>query len=1165
MTVANDKPSASPSAPAVKAVKWEEVFRAEAAELKERRGAGQDAEKRVGLALSGGGIRSATFCLGFLQGLAEFGLLKKFDYLSTVSGGGYIGSWLATWIKRNGDVERVEQALCPPAATTTCAVPGQHAESREIFHLREYSNYLAPRPSLFSADGWTLIAIYLRNLLINNLVFLQASLALIFLGMLVNGLCAALAYGPITAELIEGAKHSSGGSSVLSKSHQDNVQKYLITPQQPVRQGLECCEKMIQGNEPGRAIDDGRATPKPDDRRGSLITALLVITLLSLTIGCFNVHVRLAQIRPYDLAFGTSSPVLPPPYPMSKVHGHILIPLSIASLAASAAALFWFAAEANRPEWGFTSYFWLFVGFGALFHNLFDLKSLRDLVTFRRGTKPIRYLRARLLAGASGGLLAYGGVVLIFMAQGTVLFVPLAATFLPPLVLLAFVVTSFLQVGFLGKYLGNAAREWWSTLAAWLMLYSVGWLALMAVINFGPALFLEIPSQSLKFATAGTWLLSVWSGLAAAKNSSSGSPTSATKQPDSWFDLLARLGPPLFLLGWILIVVYLANGLFHDSFATDALDYWTRINSPQFLMQADSISAPFVLNWLLPHLPRYLLKPLLAVFFCGLFILLAYLLGRWAGVNVFSLQAMYANRLARCYLGASRERQPEPLTGFDPCDDLPLDTFRMKPSPVAIPEGADATVKARCEDLEKPYTGPLLIVNTAINLVAGTELAWQERKSASFPLTPRHCGSAETDFRDAKEFAGRLTMAAAVSISGAAVSPNMGYHSSPSVTALLTLFNARLGAWVGNPCKPTYKDAEPRSGLLYLLGESLGRTDSCGNYVYLSDGGHFDNLGVYELIRRRCKLIIVCDAGADPDFRFEDLGALLRKSYVDFGVPIEIDVAELRPQADTGRSQRHVALGKIFYGGAKAVADPRERRRRIWSRCDEDEGLLVYVKPSLTGDEPTDVFNYSLRHVDFPHQSTVNQFYSESQFESYRGLGYHCARAAFLGRSPLSPQERTHRYFGDKQLDKLLELLRTTWAPMSPDFLPAFIKSNDDYISIEQALRTDPNLKYFCMEIHEEEFRDHQDELAKPERSAVSVRIAERHMILQMLAVLEKVWHALDVEEYQDHPGFRCWDSILGRWAKTPTFRNAWPIVRKDFGAEFAEYMEKVVGGNGQA
>ena len=118
-------------------------------------------EKRAALCISGGGIRSATFGLGVLQGLARCGLLDKFHYLSTVSGGGYIGSWLSAWINREG------------LASVTTQLAHQSEQTRpdpeplEIQNLRSYSNYLSPRLGFFSADSWTLVGTYLRNLLLN--------------------------------------------------------------------------------------------------------------------------------------------------------------------------------------------------------------------------------------------------------------------------------------------------------------------------------------------------------------------------------------------------------------------------------------------------------------------------------------------------------------------------------------------------------------------------------------------------------------------------------------------------------------------------------------------------------------------------------------------------------------------------------------------------------------------------------------------------------------------------------------------------------------------------------------------------------------------------------------------------------------------------------------
>src|SRR6185503_14692943 len=129
---------------------------------------------RSALCLSGGGVRSATFNLGILQGLARHGLLDKFDYLSTVSGGGFVGGWLSAWIRRAG-LQSVIKSLSEQPESPLAPDPP------EVEHLRVYSNYLSPRPGLLSADTWTLVATVARNLILNWLVFVPVFLAMLLL------------------------------------------------------------------------------------------------------------------------------------------------------------------------------------------------------------------------------------------------------------------------------------------------------------------------------------------------------------------------------------------------------------------------------------------------------------------------------------------------------------------------------------------------------------------------------------------------------------------------------------------------------------------------------------------------------------------------------------------------------------------------------------------------------------------------------------------------------------------------------------------------------------------------------------------------------------------------------------------------------------------------
>ena len=243
-----------------------------------------------------------------------------------------------------------------------------------------------------------------------------------------------------------------------------------------------------------------------------------------------------------------------------------------------------------------------------------------------------------------------------------------------------------------------------------------------------------------------------------------------------------------------------------------------------------------------------------------------------------------------------------------------------------------------------------------------------------------------------------------MAISGAAASPNMGEGSTPAMAFLLTVFNVRLGWWLGNPRhKRTWFRMGPHVGVFALLSELFGHTDEESRYVYLSDGGHFDNLALYELVRRRCRLIVATDAGADPDYAFADLGNSIRKCTTDFGVEIDVDPGPIRYDPETGESVWHCAIGRIRYD----TVDPGA-----------PEGTLIYFKASLTGDEPADAQSYKAAHDLYPHEPTSDQFFSESQFESYRKLGEHVAQIV-LGAAGDEPDRLAWKELSDG--------LRTEW------------------------------------------------------------------------------------------------------------------------------------------
>ena len=515
---------------------------------------------------------------------------------------------------------------------------------------------------------------------------------------------------------------------------------------------------------------------------------------------------------------------------------------------------------------------------------------------------------------------------------------------------------SHLYAGYTSNWGGrqiDATREWSARFSAWLLIVISGWLAIFGLVILGPIgagwLHDNFPRalQAGKTVTGAIGMVSgaftLWKGYSAGTpgKGESGAPLgSALALATTIFVVFL-----VVLFAWIgREVVELALGLAGRPAARfgSGVAVWVTLGVAASLFLLGLGSALLI------------------------------------DTNKFSLHAMYRARLIRAYLGASRpsgERDPNRFTGFDDKDNLHMRTLWPEPG----------TRNFACG--RPPYH----VVNAALNLVGGERLAWQERKAESFTFSPLYCGSSNHGYRptwsssapDAQGYGGSrgLTLGTAMTISGAAVSPNMGYHSSTIVSFVLTLFNVRLGWWLGNPGhagRDVYQRSAPKSSLALIRDEALGRTDARHPYVYLSDGGHFDNLGLYEMVLRRCHTIVVSDGGCDPTASFQDLGNAVRKIRIDLGIPVEFTEPPFAIHARDGvgaaKAGKYCAIGRIKYGCVDKGAE---------------DGVLLYLKPAFYGEEPKDVLNYARTSAAFPHESTGDQFFSESQFESYRALGSH--------------------------------------------------------------------------------------------------------------------------------------------------------------------------------
>jgi hypothetical protein len=845
-------------------------------------------EKRAALCISGGGIRSATFALGILQGLARCGLLEKFHYLSTVSGGGYIGSWLSAWINRAGLTNVIAQLAHQSEHTRP------NPEPLEIQNLRSYSNYLSPRLGFFSADSWTLVGTYLRNLLLNWLVIIPL-------------LAAFLALPWIFSSIV------------------------MMDP--PLRNDAPFWS--------------------------GLVLVAIGVAYMGLNLPCGR-NLRWDQQR--FLRF-------------------CLLPLFLASVLMTIYWA-WFNYYGRSliawPLFGFGQpQTWVpFLYLGIAVHILSWLTSLLPAHGFRT----LEFL-AVIVSGAIGGVILWLGAQKLF--PHPVMQMELYSCLAVPGFMALFFLAIMAFAGISSRWTNDSDREWWGRATGWLLAVAFGWLLISGLVVFGPL--------SLKW----TWSFVTTGGVAAILTVLGGrSPMVAATQKER--ATASPLGLILSKASTIAAMVFAAVLLILITEATTSVmkkviqAYHIQLNYHATLeSKSGLLGRPEEYLNVIFYTPWTLVVPLAALLF-----LAGVVMARLINANKFSLHGMYRERLIRAYLGASNSNRKEnPFTGFDENDNI----------------------KMRDLWLPEKFNGKLMpVVNIALNLVSGEKLGWQERKAQSFTVSPLHCGSSAMDpgYRsttgeDGTVYGGPqgISLGSAITISGAAASPNMGYHSSPFVTFILTLLNVRLGAWLGNPGQAgdhTFQLGYPESSVQPIIDEALGLTNDKSPYVYLSDGGHFENLGLYEMVLRRCHFIVISDAGQDPECSFADLGEAVRKVRIDFGIPIEFEPMTIYPRGQIDPAKQHghnCAIGRILYSAVDGSIAP--------------DGIIIYIKPVCYGDEPRDIYEYFKRSETFPHESTADQFFSESQFESYRMLGAYtmeklCADCGGDFRSFTSDILKTH-------------------------------------------------------------------------------------------------------------------------------------------------------------
>ena len=904
--------------------------------------------RSAALCLSGGGIRSATFCLGIIQALAKYDLtppppdndlvappgkaveanandsaLSRFHYLSTVSGGGYIGSWLSAWRTRNS---------FPTVWRNLSTRPdGADIEPPEISWLRAYSNYLTPQTGLLSADTWTAVALYMRNLLLNWLVIIPAVAVVLLVLKFVITVSVGVAR-------IDGVWWPHLLTAILGVACLVAAQRYT-TRHRPTRRPPTPPRSDTKREDPANINEWAFLR---NDLLWSFLSALLITSSFTSAVGV-------------DLAASATTPAA------------IFIGAGIGMLIF---ALGWLAGWPFKARcadflcWSLSGLIYGgLIGFGAHLYSLMEPYS---------PTADVWDILVPVIFGVPWVLLSQLFADMVFVG-----------------------LTSYQKKS-------DEDREWLGRAAGWVAASAVGWVIMTLITVYGGYFLTKTAEPWIANAIAAAGGVS---GIVTAWLGKSGAATKAKPDEKNKESIFSKAG---IALAGPLFAAILVVGI---SIVLDTL-----------LLGGSLLEGLTVSMWSTCYILTWIGVGLLVTFS------VAAIASRNVNINRFSIHALYRNRLMRAYLGASRQdRYPDRFTGFDVEDNLKA--VELWP-PIA--------------DHKMPgHNNYCLfhIVNITLNVVNTARLAWQQRKAEPFTVTPLHSGSAYKGYRPSSEYGGSrdplrvkpnpkagpdspeakprptgISLGTAMAISGAAANPNMGYNSSPSVTLLLSLFNVRLGWWLGNPGKEgeqTYREEGPLTAIRPLAEETFGLTTDTNPWVNLSDGGHFENLGIYEMVRRRCRLILAVDAGCDPKFEYDDLGNAVRKTYIDLGVRIEFpELGTLKNRPNAKELEEAIkrcealhqelqprspipyyAIGTIDYRGADGK--------------DCDNGVILYIKPAYHGTsrvEGAGVRNYAMANETFPHEPTGDQWFGESQFESYCSLALDIADTFMNNEKIIPPQ-----------------------------------------------------------------------------------------------------------------------------------------------------------------
>ncbi len=670
--------------------------------------------------------------------------------------------------------------------------------------------------------------------------------------------------------------------------------------------------------------------------------------------------------------------------------------------------------------------------------------------------------------------------------------------------------------------------QWWAM--ATIPLLALG---LMMVFAF---VFLILKPSKLKrrfnFSLCFSWLL--FAGLSVSAIQVFGAAIVYWEHfgiPDkiAFVSLLTFLGPKLLKNG----IPSTGEGEAQKAWVKIAVSILLMALTPLMLLYFTGYCVNFLLGGIHGGNATFTWPPIVWGFLFGL-MLLAFT-NRWFNINKISLHNFYRDRLCRAYviLNKGENFNPDqPFASIQPNDEIKLSDIYSD---------------------TKRTVGPYHLINANLNLKKKIPPEKSEnfkdgifRKGESFIFSKYWCGSSQTKYvRTAgyEQADPHLNLGTAMAISGAAANIGMGQGDIPTLRLLMGLLNIRLGYWALNPSQPDSWTSKVLfgkvPGAITAMCEWLGLYPLNGKFINLSDGGHFDNIGVYELLRRRCKYIIVADAEADQTMKFQALAYLIRLARIDFGIDIDIDISNLKLEADNAVSGQHCVVGTIVY---PADGD-----------ADMETGYLFYCKSSLTGDEPAHLNEYRVKHPSFPHQTTADQWFDEQQFEAYRELGYHIGKESFSAVAEIDAQTN---------MEDLFIRIKEFWHPRSVAIEERFTRHAAELNRIIASIKGDEDLAFMDAQIYPE-WETLMGGTSNPPRidmwlpKKAASRRAGFYICNQMIQLMENVYLDLNLEELYLHPDNRGWMNLFMHWAWAGMFRVTWAICACTYGAKFQRFCER--------